>query len=399
MSSISVQQKSNQIKLTIAGFVLLTFIGYFCIGLPLAVLPVYIHKDLGYSEIVAGVVISLQYATTFLTRGYAGNMVDKKGPKPAVIISMICFILSGILLYISFHTRSHAALSLTLLVITRLITGCAEGMVGASPINWAMLVVGKEHTATAISYNGIASYGALAVGAPLGVIINKHFTIGGIGFSIVIAALLGLIYGSRKKAVKGSFQKSENKSFGKVLKIVAPYGICLGLAGLGFGAISNFITLYFDYFHWNDAALCLTIFSTLFIVGRLIFGNSINKHGGLIVSLFCLAIETIGLFILWIAHIPNIALIGAGITGLGFSLVFPALGVVAVNKVSDSNKGAALAGYGLFIDISLGLTGPLSGSVIKFGGMHSLFSFSSVMVGIGLLLCFYLRKTETKNQL
>lgn len=399
MSSISIPQKTNQIKLTIAGFVLLTFVGYFCIGLPLAVLPVYIHKDLGYSEIVAGVVISLQYATTFLTRGYAGNMVDKKGPKPAVIISMTCFILSGILLYISFYTRNHATLSLTLLVITRLITGCAEGMIGASPINWAMLVVGKEHTATAISYNGIASYGALAVGAPLGVIINKHFTIGGIGIVIVIAALLGLIYGGRKKAIQGSFKKNENKSFGKVLKIVAPYGICLGLAGLGFGAISNFITLYYDFFHWNDAALCLTVFSTLFIVGRLIFGNAINRHGGIVVSLFCLTIETIGLFILWTAHVPNIALIGAGITGLGFSLVFPALGVVAVDKVSDSNKGAALAGYGLFIDISLGLTGPLSGSVIKFWGMHSLFSFSSVMVGIGLVLCFYLKKVQTKSQL
>ena len=43
-------------------------------------------------------------------------------------------------------------------------------MVGGSPINWAILKIGQQHTAKAISYNGVASYGALAIGEPLGVI-------------------------------------------------------------------------------------------------------------------------------------------------------------------------------------------------------------------------------------
>jgi hypothetical protein len=47
-------------------------------------------------------------------------------------------------------------------------TGCAEGMIGASPINWAIMAVGEKHTAKIISYNGVACYGALAIGASLG---------------------------------------------------------------------------------------------------------------------------------------------------------------------------------------------------------------------------------------
>ena len=90
--------------------------------------------------------------------------------------------------------------------------------------------------------------------------------------------------------------------------------------------------------------------------------------------------------ILWLAHSPQIALIGAGVAGLGFSLVFPALGVEAVKLVPASNQGAAIGGYGLFIDISLGITGPLIGAVASRFGMMYIFPFSMVMVLIGLLL-------------
>lgn len=365
-----------------------------CIGLPLAVLPVFIHKTLGFSEIVAGIIISLQYIATFLVRGLAGKMVDTKGPKLAVLISMSSFFISGILMFIAFRFEETRMMSLLLLAITRLITGCAEGMIGASPINWAMLVAGNEHTATAISYNGIASYGALAVGAPLGVIISKNLGMEYIAVAIIVTALLGLVYVGFLKAAYGNFT-SEPIPFLKVLRIVTPFGICLGLAGLGFGGLSNFITLYYDYFNWNNAALCLSVFSTLFILGRMFFANQINSKGGLKVALICLITEAVGLFLLFLAPTASLALIGAAITGLGFSLIFPALGVEAVKLAPASNAGAALAGYGLFIDLSLGATGPLEGTVINVFGMKYLFLFCAIMVAIGAFIVLKLMKKKS----
>jgi hypothetical protein len=41
---------SSKVRLTIAGFVAFTFIGYFAIGLALAVLPIFIHRQLGYNK-------------------------------------------------------------------------------------------------------------------------------------------------------------------------------------------------------------------------------------------------------------------------------------------------------------------------------------------------------------
>jgi MFS family permease len=384
---------SAKISLTITSFVAFTFIGYFTIGLPLAVLPIFIHQNLGYSAMVAGVVISMQYVTTFVLRGYAGGIVDKQGPKPAVLMGMIGFALSGVLLFIAYAAREMPAVSLGILMITRLMTGFAEGLIGASPINWALFAVGDKHTAKAISYNGIASYGALAAGAPLGVIMNNAFGIGSIAILIVAFGSLGLIYARSKTALKGE-SIAARQPFLQVLKTVSPYGICLALGGLGFGTISTFITLYYSALNWNGAVLCLSVFSVMFIMGRIIFARAIDNYGGMKTAIFCLALESAGLMILWLANIPHMALIGAGITGLGFSLIFPALGVEAVKLVPASNKGAALGGYGLFIDISLGITGPLIGAVASRFGMGYIFPFSMVMVLIGLLLALRLNNRK-----
>lgn len=384
-------ESSKSIDFKIITYVIFSFIGYFLIGLPLAIIPIFITKNLGFSELVAGIVISLQYITTFLMRSYAGKIVDTKGPKPAVLLSMMFFGICGILLYLTHFFHTNAFISLTILIVARLVTGCAEGMVGASPINWAILKFGKNHTAKAISFNGVASYGGLALAAPLGVVINNHFGLEGIGILTLLLGVIAYFLANSKQNIISDAVKVE-QSFFKVLKIIAPLGLCLTLAGLGFGGISNFITLYYEFFGWANAALCLTVFSVVFIIGRLIFNNSINRYGGIKVGIVCMAFETIGLLILFLATTPHLALLGAGITGLGFSLVFPAFGVKAVSLVSDSNKGAALAAYGLFIDISLGITGPLIGGVIGLFGMHSLFLSCCVMVFLGLLLSLYLNK-------
>ncbi|MFC0425302.1 MFS transporter [Chryseobacterium scophthalmum] len=388
----------KNINLKLISYVSFTFVGYFIIGLSLSVLPIFITKSLGYSLLIAGMVISLQYISTFFLRAYSGKIIDGKGPKPAVLFSMIGFSLTGIFLILAYYFKFSPILSLSFLIITRLLTGCAEGMVGASPINWAIMDLGEKHTAKIISYNGVACYGALAIGASLGIVIEHAYSLYGIGILSIILGILGFFF-AKTKENKTNLNPQENQSFWKVLGKVAPFGVCLALGGIGFASISTFITLYYNYFHWNNGALCLSIFGGLFVAGRLIFSNVINNYGGIKVAIACLFVETIGLLIIAFATNAQMALVGAGVTGLGFSLIFPALGVVAIKSVSPSSQGSALAGYGLFIDISLGVAGPIIGSVADFFGMQFIFPFSAAMVFIGLGLAYFLKKKSNLKKL
>ena len=92
---MSTSVSTTQLNLRIISIVVFTCICYLSIGLPLAVLPGYIHYQLGYSTFVAGIVISLQYISTLISRPHAGRYTDIWGPKKVVSLGIICCLLSG----------------------------------------------------------------------------------------------------------------------------------------------------------------------------------------------------------------------------------------------------------------------------------------------------------------
>ena len=89
-------QRPLTVTLQVVSIVLFTFIGYLNIGIPLAVLPGYVHSDLGFGAVIAGLVISVQYLATLLSRPYAGRIIDNLGCKRAVMYGLAGCGLSGI---------------------------------------------------------------------------------------------------------------------------------------------------------------------------------------------------------------------------------------------------------------------------------------------------------------
>lgn len=382
------EQRPLAITLQVVSIVLFTFIGYLNIGIPLAVLPGYVHNHLGYGTVITGLVISVQYLATLLSRPYASRIIDNLGSKRAVMYGLAGCGVSGVFMLVSSWLSAMPALSLTSLLIGRLVLGSAESLVGSGSIGWGIGRVGAQNTAKVISWNGIASYGAIAVGAPLGVMMVNHWGMWSMGASIIALAALGLLLAWPKLAAP--IVSGVRLPFLHVLGRVLPHGTGLALGSIGFGTIATFITLYYATQHWENAVLCLSLFGASFIGARLLFGNMINRLGGFRVAIACLSVETVGLLLLWLAPNPQLALAGAALSGFGFSLVFPALGVEAVNLVPASSRGAAVGAYSLFIDLSLGITGPLVGAVAAGFGFASIFLFAALAAFSGLMLSLYL---------
>ncbi len=177
----------------------------------------------------------------------------------------------------------------------------------------------------------------------------------GLALTVMGVALLAILLALPRPSVKAN--KGKPLPFRAVLGRVWLYGMALALASAGFGVIATFITLFYDAKGWDGAAFALTLFSVAFVGTRLLFPNGINRLGGLNVAMICFGVEIIGLLLVGTAAMPWMAKIGVLLTGMGFSLVFPALGVVAVKAVPPQNQGAALATYTVFMDMSLGLPG------------------------------------------
>jgi predicted MFS family arabinose efflux permease len=75
--------------------------------------------------------------------------------------------------------------------------------------------------------------------------------------------------------------------------------------------------------------------------------------------------------------------------------VFPAIGVEAVKRVTEQNRGTALGVYTAFSDVSFFLTGPLAGAVIGMYGYASVFLFALISVLGALGIVIVLRQLQS----
>ena len=376
----------------IVSFVYFTFVCYLSIGLPLAVLPAYVNLRMGYSAAIAGLVISIQYIATFASRPWAGRISDRVGAKVSVLWGMGCCTASGALLLTAALLHALPWLSFSFLILSRLLLGVGESLGSTGSTLWGITSAGQEYTAKVISFNGIATYGAMALGAPLGVVMEQQWGLASLGLLTIFIGAFSLALALRKSPVPTV--PGEHQSFIGVLGLVAPHGIALALGGMGYSVLATFVTLFYAHLHWNSAALCLTAFGVAFVLARVIFIQAINRFGGFQVAIACLTVESAGLLMLWRAGSPWTAFAAAAVTGFGFSLVFPALGVEAINDVPEHNRGSALGVFTGCADISFFLTGPLAGLVIGYFGYVSVFLFALLCVLSGLGITIVLRQMK-----
>lgn len=369
---------------------------YFAIGLPMAVLPGVVHLQLHFNTVLAGLAISAQYVATVLSRPQAGRMADTVGARRTVLSGLVASGVSGLCLFGCGFLGRWALACLALMFLSRLILGFGESWLATGSSLWGIARVGQEHTARVISWSGICSYGGLAIGAPVGIWIEHAWGLTGVGIVSAATSCLGLLtaYPLGEVAVA----KGEPLAFRQVLARVTPHGFALALATMGFGTIASFMVLFYAHNHWANAAFALTSFGAAFIVARLSFGHTIDRWGGFPVALICLAVEVGGLLSLWLARDPMLAFAGSALTGFGFSLVFPALGVEAVNRVTPENRGSALAVYTAFADLSLGMIGPVIGLIVAGFGYAPIFLFAAAMAAVALGLTLLVHRRHASGR-
>jgi len=370
----------------ILSYVYFTFIVYLSIGLPLAILPAFVHLRMGFSAALAGFVISVQYIATFLSRPWAGRISDRAGAKVSVVWGMGMCAASGVLLSAAPALHRAPWASVVVLMLSRLVLGVGESLGSTGSTLWGITAAGQEYTAKVISFNGVATYGALALGAPLGVVIEQAWGLAPIGLLTVLVSSMSLALAISKRPVPVT--PGEHLPFRDVLGRVTPHGMGLALGGVGYSVLATFVTLFYASRHWNGAALCLTAFGVTFVAARLLFLHAISRYGGFRVGMVSLVVESVGVLLLWQAVSPWMAAGGAALTGFGFSLVFPALGVEAVKRVPVRSRGTALGVYTGFADVSFFLVGPVAGWVIGGFGYASVFLFAlgSVLAALGIVI-------------
>ena len=92
--------------------------------------------------------------------------------------------------------------------------------------------------------------------------------------------------------------------------------------------------------------------------------------------------EAAGRTLIRLAPWARFGFAGAALTGFGYSLVYPSLGLEGVRRAPPEAQGLAIGVYTAFLGVALGFLIRALGLIAAFAGLSS-----AVMIGAAIALC------------
>ena len=347
-------------------------------GLAIPVLPLHVHQGLGLGTFVVGLVSGSQFAASLISRVWSGHFADRRGAKRAVATGQIAAAAAGLLYLASLRFVAAPALSATILLLGRALLGGAESFIITGALSWGLALVAPQNSGKVIAWIGTALYAAFAVGAPAGMALYASYGFVAIALVTVLVPVAGLVAILPLRSIAPIHRAHPPLS--AVLNAVALPGLGLAFSSLGFGAITTFVTLLAAERGWTPVWLSMSGFAVAFILARVVFGHLPDRRGGARVALISVLMEAAGLALIWLAPSSEVAVAGALLTGFGYALVYPGLGVEAVRRVPAQSRGLAMGTYTAFFDLALGIANPLLGLIAGAAGLQSVFLASGLVV-------------------
>jgi len=349
----------------------MVFMEFLAMGLPLPILSLRVHETLGFGSFVVGLAIGAQSWVTLLTRHAAGTRSDQGGPRNAALLGLAVSVLAGTMYALSSAVPNIFA-SLAVLLLGRGLLGLGESLVITSALAWGVALAGRERSGVVMAWVGIAMYGALAAGSPLGSALYARVGFVGMSIAAALSPLPGIGAALFARAVQPV--GGVRLPFYRVARLIWLPGAGLSLCALGFGAIAAFSTLLFSEHAWSHAALAMSAFGAAYVLARLFFAGLPDRFGGARVAMASAAVAAAGQLGMWLATSGAMAVAAAALTGLGFSLAFPSFGVEAIRDVPPQSRGVALGAYAACFDVTMGFGVPVLGVVVGTLGYSAAFA-------------------------
>jgi MFS family permease len=369
--------------LSFAGVFAVTFCGLVGVGSVLPVLPRYIHGPLDSGAVAVGIVIGAYAVTGLLLRPVAGRLADTRGRKPTVLLGAALVALSG-LLYLP-------SLGIAGLIVARLLLGAGEGAVYTAGSAWIVDLAPEERRGRVLGLYGLAVWGGLSVGPLFGELLLDA---GGYTAVWIFAAVMPVLGALFALVARDPFVPLEHAEPHPLIapEAVGP-GFAIALASTGYAALATFIVLHLEARGIDEGATVFAAFAAMLVLTRLVFGHLPDRVGAAPVAIVATLGEAVGLALIALAHSLPMAIAGGLVMGAAFSLLNPALMLIALSRVSQQARGAAMGTYTAFFDAGVGLGAPLAGLVAALAGYEAAFFFAAAVCVASALMVMTQRRT------
>lgn len=363
----------------------LAFLGVFgagllcltAIGATLPALPRYVTGPVGAGSVAVGIVIGAFAVGAVLARPFAGRVADAHGRRLVLASGAAIMALSGALLFLPIGVLG--------LVAARLVLGVGEAFVFTAGATWVVDLAPADRRAQSIGLFGLSVWMGLSVGTVVGELL-----LGAGGFAVVwafaaAAPLVGAAVAYRIPEVHRRPEPAPGRAELIPRAALRP-GVALSLASAGFATMASFVVLHLAESGAGSGAAVFTTFTAAVVSARLLGGRLPDRIGARPCAVVAGIAEAVGLALVAVAASPLVAVAGALAMGVGFSLLYPALALLVVDRVEESRRGAALGTFTAFFDIGLGLGAPFAGAVAALAGLPAAFVAAAVLSAVAAVV-------------
>ncbi len=336
-----------------AGIFTVTFCGLLAVGAVLPVLPRYVHGPLGAGNVAVGVVIGAYAITGLLLRPLAGRVADRRGRKPAVLAGSLLVAVAGFLYLLPFGVAS--------LIAARLVLGAGEGTVFTAGSAWIVDIAPPGRRGRVIGLYGLAVWAGLSVGPLVGELLLHASGYSAVWLFAGAMPLLGALVASRLPDPFRPSPHHEEAHHPLIAREAVRPGVALALGSIGYATVAAFVVLHLESRGVDHGASVFGAFATMVVLTRLIGGDLPDRVGPARVAAAAACAEALGLATIAIAQNLPVALLGALAMGAAFSLLYPSLSLIVIDRVPETRRGAALGTFTAFFDAGVGLGAPLAG--------------------------------------
>jgi MFS family permease len=377
-----VSERLSPSRTAFAGIFVVTMLGLLAVGATLPVLPRYVTSELDAGNFEVGIVTGSFAITGLACRPLAGRLADRRGRKRIVVLGALSTAIAGALYFIPAGVPG--------LVVARLFLGAGEGAVYTAGSAWVVDLAPPERRGQLIGLYGLAIWGGLAVGPPVGELILHTTSFEMVWAFAALAPLAGAVVALR---IPERFSPREDAELERRLisrEALRP-GLGLSLAIVGYAAMAAFVVLHLDEEGVGHGAAVFTAFAASVVAGRILLGWLPDRFGSIPCVIGAGISEAAGLVVIALAPSLPLALLGAVGMGTGFSLLFPSLALLVVNRVPEERRGVAMGTFTAFFDLGMGVGSPVAGAAAAIGGYEAAFLLAAACALATIFVALSLR--------
>lgn len=390
---------SSKEKLWTKSFIMLMFGNFFlfmAFQMLIPTTPPYI-KSIGASGLEIGLVTTLFSVGAVFSRPFIGHILQYKDRKPLVLCAAV------ILLVI---TMLYPLTQIVVLFLAfRLLHGIAWGWSSTVNGTVAVDIVPNTRLGEGMGYFGLSTTIGMIIAPSLGIFVYQFTSfsnliyISGV-FGVIAVVLFATVHYRTPEVVKNT--KKEELSFSYLGALIEKSclfpALIMLMVTFGYGTIVTFIVIFGEergIDHIFLFYLCNAIMATAV---RPVTGKWFDQKGPMGLVLFCLLFAFAGMVVLSFAHSDALIIISGILFGVGFGSLVPALQSWALSMTPHYRRGVANGMIFSALDLGIGLSGLVFGTLAEFFDIGTLFQISSTFLIIAMIVTMIKGKREKEKQ-